>query len=196
MNAAPCCGNMANCDRAVTPSAFYNVQASSGRGLCFCSMQQGVSPRNGAARQLELVMRLIGNFYSEWAHDQGNFRHILLVTLVACAVGGIASAAVILSLASSPMTQPGAPSISPRAIVRNVGASELPKAAQDGPVVETTPRPAATGMVANRDEAVTQMEPEHQTEVRSHQSRKHGRVRGPYWRRFSHYFSSKPFGSW
>jgi hypothetical protein len=169
-------------------------------------------------------MRLIGNFYSEWAHDRGNFQRTLLVTLVACAVGGIASAAVILSLASPPISQPGAPSISPRAIVRNVGASEPPKAAQDGPVVETTPspgaivrnagaseepktaqdepkvetapRPAATGMVVNRDESVTQTEAEHQAEVHSHQSRKHGRVREPYWRRFAHNFSLKPFGSW
>jgi len=167
-------------------------------------------------------MRLIGNFYSEWAHDRGNFHHTLLVTLVACAVGATASAAVILFLASSPITQPGAPSISPRPIVRN--ASEPPKAAQDGPMVETTPSPgaivrntgtsdvsktaqeklkvetapspAATGMVANRDESVTQTEAEHQTEAHSHQSRKHGRVREPYWRRFAHNFSPKPFGSW
>jgi hypothetical protein len=169
-------------------------------------------------------MRLIGNFYSEWVHDRGNFHHTLLVTLVACAVGATASAAVILSLASSPITQPGSPSISPRAIVRNVaasepsnaaqdepmvettpspgaivrnaGASEEPKTAQDEPKVETAPRPAATGMVVNRDESVTQTAAEHQTEVHGHQSRKHGLVREPYRRRFAHNFSPKPFGSW
>ena len=169
-------------------------------------------------------MRLIGNFYSEWTHDRGNFHHILLVTLVACAVGATASAAVILSLASASVTQPGVPSISPQAIVRNTGVSESPKTAQDGPMVETTPspggavrgagaseaaknvqdapveptpRPAATSMVSDHDELVTQTEAEHQTEVHSRQSRKHGRVREPYWRRFAHTYSQSPrFSSW
>jgi hypothetical protein len=168
-------------------------------------------------------MRLIGNFYSEWTH-RGNSHHTLLVTLVACAVGATASAAVILSLASSPITQPGVPPISPKAIVRNVsasepakiaqeaptvqttpsseaimrntGASEVPKTTQDGPKIETTPRPAATSILADRDESVTQTEADHQSAVHSHQSRKHSRVRGTYWRRFAHDFLPKPFGSW
>jgi hypothetical protein len=75
-------------------------------------------------------MRLIGNYYSEWADTRGTTPHTFLVTLVACAAGAIANAAVIFSLASSPTTQPGVQSISPRAIVRNVGASEAPKTGQ------------------------------------------------------------------
>jgi hypothetical protein len=172
-------------------------------------------------------MRLIGNYYSEWADTRGNTRHILLVTLVACAVGATASAAVIFSLASSPTTQRGVPSISPQAIVRDVGASEVPKTAQVGPAVEPTPTPRAIvgnagasgvprttedGVVgpvphppmistaSRRDEPMTQTEVEHQTEAPSQQSRKHGRVvrhwREPYWRRFAHNSSPKPFGFW
>jgi hypothetical protein len=130
-------------------------------------------------------MRLIGNYYSEWSDTRGNTRHTLLVTLVACAVGATASAAVIFSLASSPTTQPDVPSISPivrdvrpsevqtaqggpvvkptpspQAIVRNASASDAPKTARDGPV-EPTPRPV-TSMASGRDESVTQTEAEHQ----------------------------------
>jgi hypothetical protein len=50
-------------------------------------------------------MRLMGNYYSEWADVRGDTRRTVLVTLVACAVGATASAAVIFSLASSPTTQ-------------------------------------------------------------------------------------------
>jgi hypothetical protein len=170
-------------------------------------------------------MRLIGNYYSEWSDTRGNKRHTLLVTLVACAVGATASAAVIFSLANSTTTQPDVPSISrqaivrdvrasevqttqdgpvvkptpsPQAIVRNASASDAPKTAQDGPV-EPTPRPA-TSMASGRDEPVTQTEAEHQTEAQSQQSRKHGRVvrrwREPYWRRFAHNSSPRPFGFW
>ena len=172
-------------------------------------------------------MRLIGNYYSEWADTRGNTRHTLLVTLVACSVGATASAAVIFSLASSSTTQPEVPSISPHAIVRNVGASEVPKVAQDGRVVEPTPsprvivrnagasdvpktiqdgtvepmpQPAATNMASGRDEPGTQTDAEHRTEAQSQLSRKHGRVvrrwREPYWRRFAHNSSPKPFGFW
>jgi hypothetical protein len=171
-------------------------------------------------------MRLIGNYYSEWADTRGTTPHILLVTSVACAVGAIASAAVIFSLASSPTTQPGVQSISPQAIVRNVAASEAPKTAQGGPVVEPTPLPRAivrnadgsevpkaaqagpvepnsqpaTSLTSGRGEPVTQTEAEHQTEAQSQQSRKHGRVvrrwRQPYWRRFAHNSSPRPFGFW
>src|SRR5215472_12079138 len=163
-------------------------------------------------------MRL-GNYYSEWADARGDTHRTLLVTLVACAVGATASAAVIFSLASSPTTQSGVPPISPRAIVRNVGAPELPKTVQGGPQVEPTPspqatvrnagafeapkavqnepveptsRPAANGMVSARDEPVTQTEAEHRAGVHSQQPRRHSRVRYSYWRRFAH----NPFGSW
>ena len=141
-------------------------------------------------------MRSIGNYYSEWADTRGT-RHTLLVTLIACAVGATASAAVIFSLASSPTTN--VPTISPQAIVRNTGTSEVPKTAQDGPV-ESTSRPAANSMTSGLDEPVTQNLAEHQTEAQSHQSRKHGRVvrrwHEPYWRRFAHNSSPRPFGFW
>jgi hypothetical protein len=166
-------------------------------------------------------MRWTGNYYSEWADTRGAKPHTLLVTLVACAVAAVASAAVIFSLASSPTVQPGVPSISPQAIVRNVGASEAPKTAQGGPAVEPTTSivrnadpsgvPKADGsvepksqpatiMASGRDEPVTQTGAEHQTQAQSQQSRKHGRVvrrwREPYWRRFAHNSSPKPFGFW
>jgi hypothetical protein len=174
-----------------------------------------------SVRQLEFGMRLIGNYSSEWPDTRGNTPHTLLITLVACAVGATASAAVIFSLASSTTTQRDVPSISPQAIVRdarasevpktaqvgtpspgaivqNAGASEVPKAAQDGPV-EPTPRPA-TRTASGRDEPVTQTEAVQQTEAQSQQSRKHGRVarrwREPYWRRFAHNSSPRPFGFW
>src|SRR6516165_6443079 len=73
-------------------------------------------------------MRSMGNYYSEWADARGDTRRTLLATFVACAVGATASAAVIFSLASSSTTQSGVPPLSPRAIVRNVGAFEAPKA--------------------------------------------------------------------
>jgi len=167
-------------------------------------------------------MRSIGNCYSDWADARSDTRRTLLVTLVACAVGATASAAVIFSIASSPTTQSGAPPISPRAIVRNVGAPEVPKTAQAGPVeptpspqatvrnagafeapkaaqnepVEPTSRPAAANMVSGRNEQLTQTKAEHQAQVHSQQSRRHSRVRYPYWRRFAHNPWPKPFGSW
>src|SRR5215469_13986846 len=126
-------------------------------------------------------MRLIGNYYSEWADARGDTRRTLLVTLVACAVGATASAAAMFSLASSPTTQSGVAPISPRATVRNAGAFETPKAVKNKPV-EPTSQPAANSMVSARDEPVTQTEAEH----RSQQPRRHSRVRYPYWRRFAH----------
>jgi hypothetical protein len=170
-------------------------------------------------------MRLIGNYYSGWTDAGRNTRHTVLVTLVACAVGATASAAVIFSLASFPPTQPGVPSISPQAIVRNVGAPEVPKTAQDGRAVEPTPaprainagasdtpkatqdrpdapmpRPAPTSTASGLDDPINRTEAEHQTEAPSQQSRKHGRVvrrwHEPYWRRFAHNSSPRPFGFW
>jgi hypothetical protein len=164
-------------------------------------------------------MRLTGNYYSEWADARGDTSRTLLAILVACAVGATASAAVIFSLASSPTTQSSAPPISPRALVRNFGAPEVPKTVQDGPVVEPTPspqatvrnagtfevpkapveptsRPAAASMVSGRNVSVTQTEAEARSEVHSQQSRRHSRVHYPYWRRFAHNPWPKPFGSW
>ena len=156
-----------------------------------------------SARLLELVMRLNRNFYSEWAPLQWqSSRHAVLVTLVACAVGATASAAVILSLVDFPVTQAGVPPMSPRAIVRNASAPEDTKTVQNRPMVETPMRLAATGIVSDRDEPVTQMEEEHPSEVHSQQLRKHGRVvihsHAPYWRRgFTHTFSRSPrFSAW
>ena len=174
-------------------------------------------------RQLEFGMRLIGNYYSEWADAWGDTRRTLLVTLVACAVGATASAAVIFSLAGSPTTQSGVSPISPRAIARNVSAPAVPKTVQDGSVVEPTPspqaivrnagaaevpkaaqnepveptsRPAAASMVSGRNVSVTQPEAEARAEVHSQQSRRHTRVRQPYWRRIAHNPWPKPFGFW
>jgi hypothetical protein len=148
-------------------------------------------------------MRLIGNYYSEWADARGDTGRTLLVTLVACAVGATASAAVIFSLASSPTTQSSVPPISPRAIVRNIGAPEVPKTFQDevpkvaqNEPVEPTSRPAAASTLSDPNEPVTQTKAEHQIEVHSQQSRRHSRVRQPYWRGFAHNLSPKPFGSW
>ncbi len=164
-------------------------------------------------------MRLIGNYYSEWADAGGDTRRTLLVTLVACAVGATASAAVIFSLTSSPTTQSSVPAISPRAIVRNVGAPEVPKTVQDGPVVEPTlspqvtvrkasafevpkplveptSRPAAGIIISGRNDPVTQTEAEALAEVHRQPTRRHSRVREPYWRRFAHTLSPRPFGTW
>jgi hypothetical protein len=168
-------------------------------------------------------MRLIGNYYSEWADARGDTRRTLLVTLVACAVGATASAAVIFSLAGSPTTQSSAPPISPRAIVRNVSAPEVPKNVQGGPLVEQTPspqatvrnagatevpkaaqnepveptsRPSAASMVSGRNVSVTETEAEARAEVHSQHSRRHTRIRQPYWRRFAHNPWPKPFGTW
>jgi hypothetical protein len=164
-------------------------------------------------------MRSMGNYYSEWADARGDTRRTLLATFVACAVGATASAAVIFSLASSSTTQSGVPPISPRAIVRNVAAPEIPKTVQGGPQVEPTRSPQATvrnagafeapkavqnepveptsqpapnSMVSARGEPATQTEAEHRAGVHSQQPRRHSRVRYPYWRRFAH----NPFGSW
>jgi hypothetical protein len=168
-------------------------------------------------------MRSMGNYHSEWADARGDTRRTFLVTSVACAVGATASAAVIFSLASSPTTQSSAPPISARALVRNVGAPEVPKNVRDGPVVEPTAspqatvrnvgapevpkavqsdpveptsRPAAASMVSGRNVSVTQTEAEARAEVHSQQSRRHTRVREPYWRRFAHNPWPRPFGTW
>jgi hypothetical protein len=133
-------------------------------------------------------------------------RHTFLISLVACAVGGTASAAVILSLVDFAMTQASVPPISPRAIVWNASASqdthnpvvEAPQlvvsradepAAQNSSAVET---PTRVAVVSPTDGPVTQTKAEHPSEVHSHQLRKHSRVarREHHWRRrFTHNFS-------
>ena len=146
-------------------------------------------------------MRFAGNFFSEWGQGKSS-HHTLLVALVACAVGATACVAVILSLVGSPTTQPAVSSDSPRAIVRNAGASEATKSAQAQPMVETPSRPAATAVVSGRDEPATQAQVDHQAELHSQESRKHSRVvirsREPYWwRPFAHASSQSPrFSSW
>jgi len=156
-----------------------------------------LSPENRLVRGPSgFAMRFTGNFYSEWSHARGrrSSRPILAV-LVACAVGATASGAVILFLVGSPSIQPSAPSISQRAIVRNITASEATKTGEDHPAVDTPSRPAATAVVSGRDESATQTEEE---PVHSQESRKHNRTvtrsRESYWRRP---FSPSPrFGSW
>jgi hypothetical protein len=135
-------------------------------------------------------MRSIGNLYSQREHGQA-----LLVSLVATAVGVTASAAVILFLMSSPTAQPDVSSISPRAIVRDIGGSETKEAVKGLPAVDTPLRPAGTNEVA------TQTETEHQPEVNKQEPRMHKRVvtrsREPYWRgRFVRAFSQPRFGFW
>ena len=137
----------------------------------------------------------MGNHYSEWADARGDTRRTVLVTLVACAVGATAGGAVMLSLVGSPVTQPGVSSISPRAIVREIGASEAKKTVQDQPTAETPLRPAGTNEVA------TQTDAEHQPEVQKQESRKHNRAvsrsHEPYWRgRFVRALSQPRFSSW
>ena len=145
-------------------------------------------------------MRSMGNYHSKWADARGDTRRTFLVTSVACAVGATASGAVILSLVGSPATQPSVSSASPRAIVRSAGTSGPTENAQDRPVVEIPLRPAVTSMASGRDEPVTQMESEHQTEAHNQQSRKHSQQhsREPHWHgRFAHAFSGLPrFSSW
>ena len=138
-------------------------------------------------------MRFTGNFYSEWADARGN--HSLLVALVACAVGATAGGAVMVSLVGSPVTQPGASSISPRAIVRDISASEAKERVKDEPPANTPLLPAG------KNEVAVQTEAEHQPEVTKHESRRHKRVvtrsREPYWRgRFARAFSQPRFSSW
>ena len=143
------------------------------------------------------AMRFTGNFYSESAHTRGvSSNHPILVPLLACVVGAAASGAVILSLAGSSTTQPGVLSISPRAIVRNIGESETNKTVQDRPTAETSVRPTGT------NEVTTQTDAEHQPEANKQESRKHRRVvtrsRESYWRgRFGRSFSQLPhFSNW
>jgi hypothetical protein len=135
-------------------------------------------------------MRSIGNLYWQREHGQA-----LLVSLVATAVGVTASAAVILFLMNSPTTQPDVSSISPRAIVRDISASETKETVKGPPTADTPSRPAGT------NEMATQTETEHQPEVNEQETRIHKRVvtrsREPYWRgRFVRAFSQPRFGLW
>jgi hypothetical protein len=144
-------------------------------------------------------MRFTGNFFSEADVRRGGSNYTLLVPLVACAVGATASGAVLLYLVGSPITQPGASSISPRAIVRNAATSEPTETAKTQPVGEMPLPPAVTSKVSGRGEPVTQTEAEHQAEVHNQQSRKHSqqRSRERYGQgRFAHAFwSSSRFSS-
>src|SRR5215472_12112041 len=101
------------------------------------------------------AMRFTGNFFS-------------VVPLVACAVGATASGAVLFYPAGSPITQPDASSISPRAIVvRNAVSSEPTQTAKN----HGRDAAAASG---NRYWAATSrlLKRKHQAEVRNQQSRK------------------------
>jgi hypothetical protein len=145
-------------------------------------------------------MRPTGNFHSEWAPVQGkSFHHAFFVASVACAVGATASAAVILSLVGSPVTESGIPSTSARAIVRNVGTFEAPKTVQDRSMIEAPLRPTATETVSGDepvtptgvgDQAAAHGEPQKHSRVLIHSSK-------PYWRRFTHAFWARPrLSSW
>jgi hypothetical protein len=136
-------------------------------------------------------MRSSGNFYSERGHGQP-----LLISLVGTAVGATASAAVIFSLVGSPPTQSDVLSISPRPIVRDIGASVAKETVKYQPAAEIPLAPTGTNEVA------TQTEAEHQPELSKQGSRMHKRVvvtrsRESYWRgRFARAFSQPRFSSW
>jgi hypothetical protein len=139
------------------------------------------------------MTRLNRNSSLEWLNQRDSPRHTLLVSLVACAVGATASAAVILGLVDFATTQPGVTSISARAIVQDASAFQDTTAAQSRPMVETPRGPAPTVASAS-NEPVTQKEEEHLSEMHSQQSRNHSRVvihsREPHWRRqFTRTFS-------
>jgi hypothetical protein len=147
-------------------------------------------------------MRSSEYFYWEPDHvSGGNFRHTVLVVLVACAAGAAASAAVILPLVDTSTTQSGASAISPRAIVRNVSASEANRAAQDQSMIATPPHPEES-VVSSQDDPQNQTEVDRQAVVHNQELSKHSRVvsrlREPYWRgRSVHAFSPVPrFGTW
>src|SRR5438876_11172707 len=105
------------------------------------------------------MMQLNRDSCSERPIRPDSSRQTFLVSLVACAVGGAASAAVILALIDFSMTQARVPPLSPRAIVWNASASQDTRTAQDSPVVEPPMRPAATGMISSSDQPIGQNSP-------------------------------------
>jgi hypothetical protein len=141
-------------------------------------------------------MRLNGNSHSDWISGRKeSSAHILLVAVVACAVGATASAGVILSLLGSVIVQPRVPSIAPRVIASNNTASGPANIAQDQAATETAipqvaiPTMPETALPVNQTQAGRQ--------VHSHRLRKLGRVAGrpreTYWRhRFTNAYSQLP----
>src|SRR5262249_33695275 len=100
-------------------------------------------------------MRLADNFYSEWTNVQkDSFGHTLFVTLVACAVGATAGAAVILSLVGALLVQRSVPSISPRVVARYTGTFETSNVVPDRPT-EIAQRLVAISTKSDSDEPVT-----------------------------------------
>ena len=145
-------------------------------------------------------LRLIPNSSLEWAFRRDSSRHTLLVPFVACAVGAIASAAVVLALVDFATTQTSVPPISARAIVRDASAFQSTTTAQNRPMVETPMQLAPTGMVSALDEPVTQKKEDHPSEVHGQQLRRHSRVvvhsREPYWQRRFTRTRSQRFSLW
>jgi hypothetical protein len=146
-----------------------------------------------AGKRRGFAMRFTGNFFSEEAYvGGGSSDHTLLVPLIACAVGATASGAVLLYLVGSPITQPAASSIPPRAIVRNAVTSEPTETAKNQPIVEMPLRPPVTTEISGRDKPVTQTESGRQVEVYNQQARKQ-RSRQRYRQgQFAHAFWSSP----
>ena len=145
------------------------------------------------------LMPLNSNFYSEWTPARRESSHrALLLALVACALGAIGSAAVILSLVDFGTKPAEVPPISVRAIVRTASAPDDTKTAKNSPMGETPIRQPEIGIVSTRDETVTQTEAEHPSEEHDQQLRTHSRLREPHWRpRFTRTFSRSPrFGFW
>jgi hypothetical protein len=159
-----------------------------------------VNNKRGSAELLGSMMQL--------NRDSGR---TLLVSLVACAVGGTASAAVILSLVDFAMTQASVPPISPRAIVWKASAQNSPMveaptrlaatslvSPADKPVIQNSPaveKATPVAMVSSSNEPATQTKAEHPSEVHSQQWRKRTKREHHWRRRFAH-ISSTRFGLW
>jgi hypothetical protein len=100
-----------------------------------------------------MVMRLVENFQpgEGYLAAASSFRHVLLVTMVATAVGAAAGAAVVLSLVNYSSSEPGSRSISTQSPASAALVSEVGPAAQ-GPAEQiAAPARAATtegGIVA------------------------------------------------
>jgi hypothetical protein len=163
-------------------------------------------------------MQLHRDCYSEWLFRGDSSRHTVLVSLMACAVGGTASAAVILSLLNFSIAPLGVPPVPPVAITDNASAPQDTRIVAKALLLERPMRPAATSvvypsdqsvaqnspviepppvaLVSSSDEPVTRAKAEHPSAGHSQRLSKHRRVH--YWRqRFTHTaVPSRRFSFW
>jgi hypothetical protein len=149
-------------------------------------------------------MRSVGNFHPVWGNlaATSSLRHTLLVTVVATAVGGTASAAVVLSLVNYSLTGPGGRSISAEAPANKAEASGVGIAAQIVPTVEHMLPPLRAGMINDGSVAAVSMEARHRGALRIERKvPKHRRVVDSrpkvHWWRFARIFTPFPHShSW